>query len=145
MPRPSDHTASTRRTFLKQASLSGTFFSLAPTLATAAMTGQPAADLPTIKSYKRLGSTDIKLADVSFGGSRLRRDVALVEHALARGINYFDTAESYTGGSSEKTIGKALQGKRHQVYAESLGVDAYFNKPFVIDKLVEAIEGLCSN
>lgn len=32
------------------------------------------------------------------------------------------------------------QGKRHQVWAESLGVDGYLNKPFRMDRLLEAIE-----
>lgn len=35
------------------------------------------------------------------------------------------------------------QGKRHQAYAESLGVDMYLNKPFAMEKLIEGIERLC--
>ena len=31
------------------------------------------------------------------------------------------------------------QGVRHRVYAESLGVDGYINKPFRMDKLIAAI------
>jgi len=30
-------------------------------------------------------------------------------------------------------------GKRHKLYAESLGVDAYMNKPFRMEKLAEAV------
>jgi predicted aldo/keto reductase-like oxidoreductase len=116
MRTPSDHMTFSpgRRRFLKQVSRRGALLGLAPTLAAA-------AEAPAIKAYKRLGSTDIKLADISFGGSRLRHDVALVEHAFERGVNYFDTAESYTGGNSETTIGKALRGKRHKVYLASKG------------------------
>lgn len=33
-------------------------------------------------------------------------------------------------------------GKRHQTWAQSLGVDAYFNKPFRMERLVEKIETL---
>jgi DNA-binding response OmpR family regulator len=33
-------------------------------------------------------------------------------------------------------------GKRHKQYAEALGVDAYLNKPFRMDQLVEAVERL---
>ena len=40
----------------------------------------------------------MKISDISFGASRLRSDEDLVRHAFERGINYFDTAESYTGG-----------------------------------------------
>ncbi len=37
------------------------------------------------------------------------------------------------------------EGKRHQVWAESLGVDGYLTKPFRMEKLVSAIEGSLSN
>lgn len=33
-------------------------------------------------------------------------------------------------------------GKRHQVWAESLGVDGYLNKPFRMERLMERIEQL---
>lgn len=33
-------------------------------------------------------------------------------------------------------------GKRHQTWAKSLGVDGYFNKPFRMERLVEKIETL---
>jgi len=34
------------------------------------------------------------------------------------------------------------EGTRHRAYAESLGVDAYINKPFPMDRLVESIKKL---
>ncbi len=36
------------------------------------------------------------------------------------------------------------QGRRHKQYAESLGVDEYLNKPFRMEKLMEATEKLLS-
>ena len=33
-------------------------------------------------------------------------------------------------------------GSRHKTYAESLGVDAYLNKPFRMEKLIEAVKKL---
>ena len=38
----------------------------------------------------------------------------------------------------------ANPGARHKVYAETLGVDCYINKPFRMDKLVKAAEELLS-
>lgn len=34
------------------------------------------------------------------------------------------------------------EGKRHQTWAESLGVDGYLNKPFRMDRLMESMESL---
>lgn len=36
-------------------------------------------------------------------------------------------------------------GRRHQVWAESLGVDDYLNKPFRMERLVESLEKLAAN
>lgn len=37
------------------------------------------------------------------------------------------------------------EGKRHQVWAQTLGVDGYFNKPFRMERLIESIETLLGN
>lgn len=37
------------------------------------------------------------------------------------------------------------QGVRHKSYAESLGVSAYLNKPFRMEKLIETITGLLTD
>lgn len=37
------------------------------------------------------------------------------------------------------------EGKRHQVWAKTLGVDAYFTKPFRMERLIESIETLLGN
>lgn len=73
---------------------------------------------PAIRRYVRLGRTELRISDISFG-SASSSDPALVRHALARGINYFDTAESYRWGSSEEAIGEALRGKRDKVFLAS--------------------------
>lgn len=79
-----------------------------------AVTPSAAAPAPRVQRQVRLGRTELKISDVSFG-SASSADPDLVQHALERGINYFDTAESYRGGSSEEAIGHALRGKREQV------------------------------
>lgn len=104
-----------RRKFLQKGTLAGLSLGLLP-LAKDAGAQTPAG----VRRYKRLGRTDIRMSDISFGGSRLGAgEEDLVRHALDLGVNYFDSAESYTGGESEKTIGNALRGKRDKVYLTS--------------------------
>jgi len=74
----------------------------------------------TVKRYVPLGRTGFRISDISFGGSRLGAgEEHLVRDAFDRGINYFDTADSYRGGDSEITIGNALKGKRDKVFIAS--------------------------
>jgi aryl-alcohol dehydrogenase-like predicted oxidoreductase len=40
---------------------------------------------------------------------------AIVGRALDGGINFIDTADVYSSGESEEMVGKALQGRRHEV------------------------------
>ena len=56
---------------------------------------------PHVQRYVPLGRTGMEIADISFGSSRMK-DPDVVRHAFDRGVNYFDSAESYKGGASEK-------------------------------------------
>ncbi len=105
-----------RRDFLKVSAVASAA-SLLP--ATSAAQARP-QNTEGVQSYRRLGRTELKISDISFGSSRLREgEDHLVHHALDRGINYFDTAESYTRGASETVIGRVLKGRRDQVYLVS--------------------------
>lgn len=83
-------------------------------LAAADALAQSRAPTPSIQRYVRLGRTELKVSDISFG-SASSSDADLVRYAFDRGINYFDTAESYRRGNSEEAIGEALKGKRDKV------------------------------
>jgi predicted aldo/keto reductase-like oxidoreductase len=92
-------------------------------LGIAALEGTAQSSIPTagvsrIRRYVRLGRTELQISDISFG-SASSSDPALVRHAFERGVNYFDTAESYRSGNSEDAIGAALVGKRDQVLLAS--------------------------
>lgn len=51
----------------------------------------------------------------SYWGAQSQGDVdAVVGRALDLGVNYFDTAEAYNGGESERALGRALAGRRSQ-------------------------------
>lgn len=70
-------------------------------------------------NYQVLGRSDLKISEVSFGCMSLGMNDAenekLLHHAIARGINYFDTADLYDKGFNESSVGKALRGKRKDV------------------------------
>ncbi len=111
----SDQAVMDRRSFLRRTALglgvSGSLLGGPGTSAEA-----PAVAGSVIRRQGRLGRTGISLSDISFGSSRLRTGQEhLVHHALDKGINYFDTADSYTGGESETVIGRALKGRRDAV------------------------------
>lgn len=66
----------------------------------------------------RLGKTDLKVAEVGFGGipiQRLGEDeaVRVVQRCLDLGVTFIDTANGYS--TSEERIGKAIRGRRDQV------------------------------
>mgnify|MGYP004471142619 FL=1 len=72
--------------------------------------------------YTRLGNTDIEISKLcigcmSFGKARTMHDWTLdetesekiIKHALELGINFFDTANCYSSGTSEEYLGKAIK------------------------------------
>lgn len=73
-------------------------------------TEETASTFPKIKKYNTLGRTGFKASDIGLGTSRAF-DVPILNALLDAGINYIDTAESYGRGSSEKNIGKAIEGR----------------------------------
>ena len=79
--------------------------------------------VPKVEKYYRLGKTEFEISDISMGTSSLRHgQESVVHHALDRGINYFDSAYSYTRGQSEEVLGNAFKGMRDQVYIVSKAV-----------------------
>jgi uncharacterized protein len=105
-----------RREFIKAGALAGIGLGLG-TLgeSSAAVPGKP-----EIRRYSLLGRTGMKISDISFGADRLSPGQEdLVRHAFDAGINYFDTADNYRDGDSERTLGSALRGKRDRVFLTS--------------------------
>ena len=106
-----------RRQFLRRGALAGIGLTMLPLRASAQTGGRPGA---RVQRYVTLGRTGMRVSDVSFGASRLGAGEGdVVRHAFDRGINYFDSADSYRGGDSETTIGEALRGKRDRVFLTS--------------------------
>lgn len=89
--------------------------------------------------YTKLGNTDIEVSKLCigcmrFGKAGIMHDWTLdeaesekvIKHALDLGINFFDTANCYSGGTSEEYLGKAIKNNvaRDQVVIAS---KVYFN------------------
>ncbi len=92
---------------------------------------------PTVKRYKMLGRTAMKIADISFGSSRMK-DPRVVRYAYEHGVNYFDSAEGYKGGKSESAIGEALHDVRDRVFITS---KTKAEKDTTRDEMMKSLEG----
>ncbi len=104
--------------------------------------------------YTKLGNTDIEISKLcvgcmSFGKAGTMHDwtldaeksEAVIKHALSLGINFFDTANGYSAGTSEEYLGKAIRNNvpRDQVVIAS---KVYFNEGRLSRKaILREIEG----
>ena len=71
--------------------------------------------------YRRLGKSGLKVSELSFGswvtfGSSLSQDLAksCMREAFEHGVNFFDNAEVYAKGESERLMGQALKDFRRE-------------------------------
>ncbi len=75
--------------------------------------------------YRNLGRAGLKVSEICLGtmtfgnGADQAGASRMVDAALAAGVNFFDTANSYVGGTSETMLGEALKGKRHEAVIAS--------------------------
>jgi 1-deoxyxylulose-5-phosphate synthase len=67
---------------------------------------------------------------MTFGGQTDEpTSVHMIERCLDAGINFFDTANVYTGGTSETMLGHALKGRRHRVILASKAANKVGDAP----------------
>jgi aryl-alcohol dehydrogenase-like predicted oxidoreductase len=73
--------------------------------------------------YRTLGDSDLRVSEIclgtwtTFGGSLGDADaMALVDEAFDVGINFFDTANTYSEGRSEEVLGRALAARPRDSY-----------------------------
>ena len=75
--------------------------------------------------YRNLGRAGLRVSEICLGtmtfGNGADQDGAtkMVNAALDAGLTFFDTANSYVGGTSETMLGVALKGKRHDAIIAS--------------------------
>ena len=105
-----------RRSFLKIGAVGATGLAQGIPAASLAETKISGDKDPGVRQYVELGKTGLRISDISFGSSQIKAgEESLVRHALAKGVNYFDTAEDYARGISEPVLGRALKGERDKV------------------------------
>ncbi|NWG36145.1 aldo/keto reductase [Nitrososphaera sp.] len=87
--------------------------------------------------YRRLGKSDIRVSEIGFGawtialdwwGKKIDDDEAIrmLKKAYDLGINFYETADMYGKGRSEKLIGQAFKDMRNEVvYSTKWGYDLY--------------------
>lgn len=87
--------------------------------------------------YRNLGNSGLKVSEIGFGtwtlgldwwGKKLEEEesIKLLKHAYDIGINFFETADMYGKGKSEKILSKAFKDMRNDViYSTKWGYDMY--------------------
>ncbi|MGO9319965.1 MAG: aldo/keto reductase family protein [Solirubrobacteraceae bacterium] len=82
-------------------------------------------------NFRKLGSSDIEVSEISLGswltysgGVQRERAKACVEAAFDAGINFIDTANVYGRGAAETLLGEVLAGHERSSYA--LATKVYF-------------------
>jgi len=76
-------------------------------------------------NYRLLGKTGMKVSEISFGAWAIgsswgpvddRQSLAALHRAADLGVNFFDTADVYGAGRSERLIGQLLRERKETLY-----------------------------
>ncbi len=72
----------------------------------------------TVQRYRRLGRTEASVSDICVGAGPISGDKGerIVREAIERGVTYIDTAPDYSANGSEEAIGKAISGRRDDLF-----------------------------
>lgn len=94
------------------------------------------------QSVRRLSLGSIEVGRIGLGTNRLRdtdENVTFMRAAVDAGVQMIDTARLYTGGESEKTIGRALSSAPSSVIVATKGGygDAGRGKPEILRREIE--------
>jgi len=103
----SDHMQTSRRSFLKTSLAAPVAYALASGINVQAASVEPASSTPVLPKRK-LGRNGPEVTMVSLGGMMGALSPQYLDIAWSMGIRYFDTADCYLKGQSEKIIGQWL-------------------------------------
>src|SRR5215207_5883828 len=71
--------------------------------------------------YRRLGNSGLKVSVIGLGSNTFGAtaeeagSIEVIHTAIEMGVNYIDTANVYSFGTSEEYVGKAIKGRRHEL------------------------------
>jgi len=76
--------------------------------------------------YRKLGHSGVRVSVVGLGTNRFGSEKvpqnevdSIMDAAEALGVNHIDTANRYTGGRAEESLGQALKGRRDRFFVAS--------------------------
>ncbi|MBM7633361.1 aldo/keto reductase [Geomicrobium sediminis] len=74
---------------------------------------------------RTLGKSEIELSEISLGTMSLPKDSTqskrIIETAMEKGINYFDTADLYSFGENERMVGELIKERRSDLILGTKG------------------------
>ena len=103
--------------------------------------------------YNKLGNTDINVSVIALGcwpfaggavwGDQDDKDsIATVHAALDAGINFFDTAEGYEKGHSERVLGQGLKGRRNEAIIATKVSGGNLSAPNIVKACEQSLQNL---
>jgi predicted aldo/keto reductase-like oxidoreductase len=107
-----------RRDFLKSAAVTVVSAALGELGGSLAKAAEVAGEIP----LRTLGRTGLRVTMFGLGGyhaglpEKEEESIAIIHRALDLGINFFDNADCYQEGRAEERMGKALEGRRQNIY-----------------------------
>ena len=137
-----------RRQLLKAFGLLGSIVALGGTRGLADAL-EPVRSSTTGEIPKRLlGKTGVQVSALCFGGAhwgRIEDDaeaIRILHEAIDAGVTFLDNAWEYNGGRSEELMGKALQGRRQQVFLMTKVCSHGRDKRVALQQLDESLRRL---
>jgi aryl-alcohol dehydrogenase-like predicted oxidoreductase len=108
----------------------------------------PRRETSDLVPRRALGKTGVKVSVLCFGGAHWGRmeseteATRVLHEAIDAGITFMDNAWEYNDGRSEEWMGKALQGRRHQVFLMTKVCSHGRNKHVAMRQLEESLRRL---